>query len=757
MYASSCPHDIGRLSVVVKPAREKIALLLRGGESTGSFSVETSAPVTGVTLSVDGIGPVKLPVGAPQERALVSVARPAMFGLGEETLSDTSVRDTWELTADQVSLDGAWSRVLDEALVEVHEGLGLPRGARLRAELHALLVYGPDQFFAPHQDSEKDDEMVATLVVSLPSIYTGGDLVVNHGGESRAYRHVDRNSIGFVAFYADCVHEVRPVRSGRRVTLTFNLLVAPESEESEIDPDEELASLVGEHFATPATRRWSNRPMPAPDRLVVLLDHQYSERGLAAGRLKGRDVEWVSRLRSAADRVGCVSALALGEIRQTWNAYEDSRSWRHRYREDDEWYDDGESSYDVGELIEDETLLGWWKRVGVGSGEQISLGVDESEVCAVTPTASLKPYESEYEGYMGNYGNTLDRWYRRAAIVLWQKNRDFIARAEANLPTAIAELDARLSDKDDLERGQSDARELVALLGHGSTVPLAPLLSVADALDNAELAYDLLARLSGERLTADHAVALGAITERYGDAWTQRLIESWFPTGGYRPGRWEWARDTLGSLATALRQVGAASVVNQVCRRIWASLSVSIGASLAAGPRSRAASLAALVDPAEGVFRAAEAELVDELVASLVASDDGVLDLELPLLRRLGPDAPSVLVDDATRRLESSLGVASRSADDWSIVWSGCGCDLCGTLQRFLADRHATELNWPLRTDGRQHVHQRIDSAELPVTHHTIRKGRPYTLRLVKRPDLHERETAQRRQAAADLAWLRGE
>ena len=96
------------MSVVVKSAREKIALLLRGDETQGSFSAETSAPVTGVTLSVDGLGPVRLPVGAPQERKLVSAAQPAMFGLGEETLTDTSVRDTWELTADQVSLGGEW-------------------------------------------------------------------------------------------------------------------------------------------------------------------------------------------------------------------------------------------------------------------------------------------------------------------------------------------------------------------------------------------------------------------------------------------------------------------------------------------------------------------------------------------------------------------------------------------------------------------------------------------------------------------------
>lgn len=766
---SSCPtaedplRGIGRLCVVVKLAREKIALLLRGGELTGTFSAETSAPVAGVTLSVGGIGPIKLPVGAAQERALVSVARPAMFGLGEETLTDTSVRDTWELTADQVSLGGAWAQVLEEALVEVHEGLGLPRGARLRAVPHALLVYGPDQFFAPHQDSEKDDEMVATLVVSLPSVHTGGELVVSHGGQTRTYRHTDRGTIGFVAFYADCVHEVRPVRSGRRVTLTFNLLVTYDADAIEIDPDEELAGLVGEHFATPVAGSRSRKPFAVPNRLVVLLDHQYSERGLAAGRLKGRDVEWAGRLRVAADRVGCVSALALAEIRQTWSADEVDRSWRNGYDDDDddedEQCDDGMSSalYEVGELIEDEISLGWWKRAGVSRGEQISLSVGAGEVCAVTPTASLTPYESEYEGYVGNYGNTLDRWYRRAAIVLWPKERDFIARAEADLPTALAELDARLGDGDDLERARADALVLVDLLGVGSAGLVAQVLSVADAIDDAEVAHGLLARLSGDGLTADHATMLAAVVTRYGDAWMRRLVESWFPSGGYRHGHWEWASGTLLDLASGLRQVGGDSVVTQVCRRIWASLSVSIGAALAAGPRSRSASMASIVEPAEALFKAADADLVEQFVASLAACGDGALDLELPLLRRLGSDAPASLVDDAVRRLDLQLAVPPRREDDWSITWSGCGCDLCDRLQSFLADRSATEIDWPLRADRRQHVHQRIDAAELPVTHRTIRKGSPYTLRLAKQPDLRDRDVALRRQATADLMWLRGE
>lgn len=109
-------------------ARERIAQFLRDDESNGTFSAEITLPVRETMLSVEGVGPVKLPIGAPQERALVSVARPAMFGLGEETLTDPSVRDTWELAPDQVSLGGGWDEQLSAALEEVHEQLGLSKG-----------------------------------------------------------------------------------------------------------------------------------------------------------------------------------------------------------------------------------------------------------------------------------------------------------------------------------------------------------------------------------------------------------------------------------------------------------------------------------------------------------------------------------------------------------------------------------------------------------------------------------------------------
>ena len=85
-----------------------------------------------------------------------------------------------------------------------------------------MLVYGQGQFFLPHQDSEKDDSMLATLVVGLPTLRTSGELIVDDQGADRIFNG-DSDEITLVAFYADRRHEVKPVPSGHRVTLIWQL------------------------------------------------------------------------------------------------------------------------------------------------------------------------------------------------------------------------------------------------------------------------------------------------------------------------------------------------------------------------------------------------------------------------------------------------------------------------------------------------------------------------------------------------------
>ena len=65
-----------------------------------------------------------------------------------------------------------------------------------------------------------------------------------------------------------------------------------------------------------------------PNRLVYLLDHEYTQRGLNWNRLKGVDAERAALLRAAAERAGCEAVLALAEVKETWDAWpSDSDPW----------------------------------------------------------------------------------------------------------------------------------------------------------------------------------------------------------------------------------------------------------------------------------------------------------------------------------------------------------------------------------------------------------------------------------------------
>jgi len=71
--------------------------------------------------------------------------------------------------------------------------------------------------------------MFASLVVVLPTVHEGGSLIIRHNGKewtfdsAKAVNTESTPHAAFVAFFSDVEHEVTPVTSGYRVTLTYNL------------------------------------------------------------------------------------------------------------------------------------------------------------------------------------------------------------------------------------------------------------------------------------------------------------------------------------------------------------------------------------------------------------------------------------------------------------------------------------------------------------------------------------------------------
>jgi hypothetical protein len=641
---------------------------------------------------VSGVGRVSLPVRAPLVKKLIAVARPAMFGLGEQTLVDSRVRDTWELTPDQIVLGAPeWTAFLDRTLEHVRDELGLPGTSRLRAEPHSMLVYGKGQLFGPHQDSEKHDLMVGTLVVSLPSAHTGGELVIDHAGNRRTYR-ASKQELTLVAFYADCRHQVTPVKSGHRVTLTFNLLCDAEAPEQAAEPATELARCVTEHFTEPATPWCGGRSLAPPGRLVFLLDHEYSQRGLNWGRLKGSDAERAALVRAASAQAGCETVLALAEVRETRDALPGDEWEDYSYDEDDDDRDLDAEGGDIqlGELIDDEITLGWWTRPDGTGGEPISLHVRDYEVCATTPSANLEPYQSEYEGYMGNYGNTMDRWYRRAAVVVWPRNRAFEARAEAGSQWALGELRERIKTGD-LADARAAAESLAPFwnaIGARADL-LGAVLDVAAGLGVAETAAMLLEPFRVEMLAPEHAGGLAAVAGRYGQEWTRGVFGGWVSSGGcYGTGLSEWINDRLPGLCRASRAAERPETARMLAAGAWDWMGgeLRLWTATARGD-VREPQLAALASPLACLLEVADDPLRDEITGALREYEETVLECLMPALRLA--DARHVsgfdtVARDCAQRLDAILARPPRDKDDWSIAWTGCGCDLCDTLETFL-------------------------------------------------------------------------
>ena len=98
----------------------RLAQLLGALDSGAQFSAQRTAATDDLSVDIDGVGLLELPVSAAQVRRLRSIARPARYGWGEKTLVDSRVRDTWELPKSRVRIDRRrWNKTLRPILAEL--------------------------------------------------------------------------------------------------------------------------------------------------------------------------------------------------------------------------------------------------------------------------------------------------------------------------------------------------------------------------------------------------------------------------------------------------------------------------------------------------------------------------------------------------------------------------------------------------------------------------------------------------------------
>jgi hypothetical protein len=761
------------MSDPVQILSQRLAALGTNGAFATRFAVAADPQ-----LHIEAVGDVPLPVTIHTAHQLCAAAQPAQHGYKDQTRLDPRVRDTWEIPASRIRFDSPhWQSVLDRALARIQRDLGLPPGCQFKAKLHNLLVYAPGQFFAVHQDSEKVDGMLGTLVVTLPSRFTGGEFVVSHQDQAlRAGSSASR--LGMVAFYADCHHEVRPVKQGYRVVLTYNLIVqggAPTDEVSAQDITA-LATALCVFWQAPTAPRWEGDAAgEPPDRLVYLLDHQYTQSGLSWARLKGADATRAAALRRVAVQLDAEIFLVLADVHETWSTeddYQDRGHWHHADEDEDEDRPDDDADETdhpaLGELIDSDIELRHWIAPDGSKLASNTSGVAADELCLTRASVDCAPFQSEHEGYMGNYGNTVDRWYHRAAIVIWPRERAFVIRARQSPRWAIAQVAGQFTSGDP-EQALEWARRLLpfwnrAVAGADGAVLLDATLSIATALDDADTAAALLAPFSLQHLTPKMAPRLLRLLDRRGLAWCGERLRQWAASRQAPDVQLTWLAQTLPALTHA---GSAASVVDGptlaavLVEESWRWLQAHIGeVRMHAAGTTRIQALAdtspALLALILGSRDARRPDLQQHIIGALLSAE---LPLQVPLgvLRAAGADAPDLAPVHAhcMQALAARLAQPERAADDWSIPPPvDCTGELGETLARFLSAPMQQRLEWPLAEARRQVIHQLIDRHELPVHHETRRSGRPYTLVLEKTRELFKRAAAERHQWAKELAWL---
>ena len=741
----------------------KLASALVSVRRPFAFAVSGRVELLAPDLHVEGVGSIALPLLPVQARELVALAERAPFGRGAETLVDTEVRRTWQFAADRVRIDGRhWPRTLEDIVGRVADGLGI--GDPIEAEFYKLLVYDEGSFFASHRDTEKADGMFATLVIVLPSQSEGGELVVRHGDREEQFdlSVAEPAEAAFAAFYADCVHEVLPIRSGYRVALVYNLM-------------REGAPLAAPRYdgeqarVTSSLRSW--RDDEGPTKIVYPLEHAYTPAALGFDGLKGADAGVAGVLAAAAGGSGVDLHLALFTIEESGWAevvYQGS-SWRHS----------SEDVFEVGEVTDRHVGLGEWRRPdgAVSPLADVPLAdipVSEDELSPPASFDEIEPDEQHFREATGNEGASFERTYSRAALVLWPRSQFFAVLCQAGLDATLPCLEDMV-ERWTADDGASDGavrQEALDLAGRmvsdwpvehwpsgmrQEPTQATRMLRLLATLKDTDLIRAFLGRIAagGDYCASDND-AIVAVARLLSVEQSRTAIE----------------RIISGNVARSLRSCG--NLLRRAAEAI-PDAKLEVAARLVTG--------AVANPPEKHAFYSHErpdACFVVDLLAALDRIDPDLSDRTVGVIlgRPAHYDVDGVLVPACCRltgtrasqsaavqrllaacraHLENRIARPLEAPGDWrrsaDLI---CDCPDCAELGRFLDDPEREIWTFKAAKDRHGHVESTIRRSRSDVDVATVKRGSPHGLVCTKNSRSYEERVLQRKQDLENLATLQG-
>jgi Rps23 Pro-64 3,4-dihydroxylase Tpa1-like proline 4-hydroxylase len=376
---------------------------------------------------------IDLANATPKElEQLTDACERASFGRKQETVIDDTYRKAVKMDSECFSptLDPSHTdllKIIYDCLLE-----GTQSTKRIKVELYKLNVYSTysifvhlystrtlccyidkGSFFKPHVDTPRSKNMFGSLVIVFPTPHKGGALHLRHRGQEWIFDSGQelatkgQPSIGYAAFFSDVEHEVSPVISGYRVTLTYNLYFDDDGPVSADDSVSKHPLLLNEGAFREAFTALLENPefLPEGGTLAFGLRHVYPIQD---------DLNHVYDILKGSDAVVYQSVSALGYEPELYIYYASDRF--------DDWVDGVLIDHVVdleGYRAPDEDLLQYLKTVGgicVTQEPEDDFPYNTEQVEWVTPQTTF----NQQEGAFVSYGNeaTLEWIYGDVCLVV---------------------------------------------------------------------------------------------------------------------------------------------------------------------------------------------------------------------------------------------------------------------------------------------------------------------------------------------------
>ncbi|HLA34061.1 MAG TPA: 2OG-Fe(II) oxygenase, partial [Rhodocyclaceae bacterium] len=762
-----------------------LATIQRPGDFYAHGAVEIFTP----HLAVEGVGAIALPLLKQQAEQLVANAERAPYGRGEETRIDTEVRRTWQIDAAKVEISGKhWAQTLQSIVADAARQLGVT-GA-VNAALYKMLVYDECSFFVSHRDTEKVDGMFATLVIVLPSTYTGGELLVRHQEREVRLdmRCNDPSEARYAAFYADCVHEVLPVTTGCRLTLIYNLL----RQGKDAAPQPPTYRLEQERLARLLTQWGSDDGSGGemPRKLIYLLEHAYTPAESSLESLKGADAAVTPVLMAAAQSAQCEMYLALLSISESGSA-----EYVYHPRSRRSYYGDEPDEFEVGEVYERSAALTDWRALVGPRPVFAQLPFDNAEICPPGALDDLDEDDVEFHEATGNEGASFERTYHRAVLVLWPRRQRLAVMGQAGVVATLPYL-ASMTEEWLQQGGDMDApswREAQQLSEEMlKTWPTNPW-GYGKENDNATL-LDLLRRLKNpvtiERFMTEVSAA-GIYRQMDNEALLQAGVLLPMPRFAELIGRisevnlsscdrfGRASHNALSACAELLRRSLELPQADEYAKDFIAAAK----SLMAAMPSDIAVPAVAVVAASSGLttkpvfpataemvldllraFARLDAASMTELSAELeaqVLASPRAFDLDATVvpaaMAAMGYGVGASLRQAARRHLAARIAAPLAPPTDWRRDHLGvaCTCAPCGELRDFLAD--AQRKSWAYKAPEalRKHMADSIRRSGCDLDMSTDKNTRPsHSLVCVKNRASYAFRVEQREADVRNLARL---